>query len=100
MRISRSAPRAAGADPCTIHTPAALYAGRLHAPELVLEFLDLVPQPGRDLELQLRRCRVHLIGELLDERHQVAARRAGRRALGPARVRAAGAAGRRAGPGR
>src|SRR5579875_4106310 len=76
MRISRSAPRAAGADPCTIHTPAALYAGRLHAPELVLEFLDLVPQPGRDLELELRRCRVHLIGELLYERRQIPARRA------------------------
>src|SRR5580693_3357799 len=51
-------------------------AGRLHAPQLVLELTDLVPQPGRHLELQLGRGHVHLLGELLDQLDQVVASRA------------------------
>src|SRR6516225_3664770 len=72
-------------------------ARRLHAAEFVLQFLDLVPEPGRDLELQLRRGGVHLVGELLDERHQVAACRApGRRGFADRPARATGGG---AGPG-
>src|SRR5258708_1480584 len=53
-----------------------LYPSRLHSPELTLEVLDLVADPGGDLELQLSGGHVHLLGELLDERDEVAARRA------------------------
>src|SRR5450631_2492997 len=52
--------------------PARSDAGRLHPPQLVLQFPDLVPDPGRYLELQLRRGRVHLVGQLGDQRDQVA----------------------------
>src|SRR5215470_6541940 len=48
-------------------------AGRLHAAQLLLELADLVPQPGGDLELQLRRGRVHLLGELAGELQHVPA---------------------------
>ena len=41
----------------------------------MLEIPDLVPDPGGELELQLRRCRVHLVGELGDEGDQIATRR-------------------------
>src|SRR5262245_66161746 len=40
----------------------------LHAAQLLLKFLDLVPEPRGDLELQFRGCGVHLLGELGDER--------------------------------
>ena len=40
----------------------------LHATQLVLELADLVADPGGYLELQLRRRRVHLLGELRDQR--------------------------------
>src|SRR5580693_5953002 len=60
-------------------------AGRLHAAQLALELLDLVPDPGRHLELELRRGRVHLLGELADQRDEVAARGAAALAFaGPA----------------
>jgi hypothetical protein len=62
-----------------------LDAGGLHAAELVLEFLDLVADPGRHLELKLRRGGVHLVGELLDDRDEVAAGRGAD--ADPARVR-------------
>src|SRR5690349_20631095 len=45
--------------------------GGLHSPEFVLEVLDLVSDPGGNLELQLRGGRVHLLGQLTDQRHQV-----------------------------
>src|SRR5690606_4644336 len=45
---------------------------RLHLPQLLLEPRDLVAQARRDLELQLGRRRVHLVGELLDELRQLA----------------------------
>src|SRR6266496_4182592 len=48
-------------------------ARSLHAAQLVLELPDLVPDPGGDLELQLRGRGVHLLGELGDEGDQVAA---------------------------
>src|ERR1700722_18050580 len=48
--------------------------GRFHSAQLALEFLDLVAEPGRGLELKLRGGRVHLLAQLADERHQVAAR--------------------------
>src|SRR5215831_6426910 len=77
-----------------------LNTGGLHAAQFVLELLDLVPQPRRDLELQLGGGGVHLVGELLDERHQVAARRArvsrGRQGAGSGGARRA--TGRRPGP--
>src|SRR5262249_37034816 len=44
----------------------------LHAAQLVLELLDLVADAGGDLELQLRRCGVHLLGELGDQADEVA----------------------------
>src|SRR5215831_9728750 len=73
-----------------------LDTGGLHAAQFVLELLDLVPQPRRDLELKLGGGDVHLLGELLDERHQVAARRSrGRPGVGHAGTSAAG---RRPGP--
>src|SRR5262249_44429904 len=53
--------------------------GGLHAAELVLEVLDLVPDPGGDLELQLRGGRVLLLGELTDRRDRVSAALAARR---------------------
>jgi hypothetical protein len=54
-------------------TPAHLHAGGLHAAEFVLEFLDLVADAGGDLELQLGRGGVHLVGELADQCDEVAA---------------------------
>src|SRR5215831_8222815 len=55
-------------------TPAAspLDAGGLHAAEFVFEVLDLIPDSGGDLELQLGRGGMHLVGELPDQRDQVA----------------------------
>ena len=51
--------------------PDALDSGSLHSPEFVLKVLDLVPDPGGDLELQLGGGRVHLLGQLTDQRDQV-----------------------------
>src|SRR5260370_14064746 len=51
-----------------------LHTGGLHAAQLVLELLDLVADPRGDLDLQLGRGGVHLVGELGDEGHQVLAR--------------------------
>ena len=64
--------------------PDALDSGSLHSPEFVLEVLDLVPDPGGDLELQLGGGRVHLLGQLTDQRDQVTT------GLAPARRGAAG----------
>src|SRR6185437_9610870 len=47
----------------------------LHAAQLVLELFDLVPDPGRYLELELRGGYVHLVGELGYQRDQVTAGR-------------------------
>ena len=41
--------------------------------KLAAEVLDLVAEPGGHLELQLGRGGVHLLGELPDQRDQVAA---------------------------
>src|SRR5262249_3624020 len=45
----------------------------LHAAQLLLKFLDLVSEPRGDLELQFRGRGVHLLGELGNERYQIAA---------------------------
>jgi hypothetical protein len=42
-------------------------AGLDHLAQLLLQLRDLVTQPGSELELQLGRRGVHLLGELLDE---------------------------------
>ena len=39
----------------------------------MLEVLDFVPDPGGDLELELLSSDVHLLGQLADQRDQVAA---------------------------
>src|ERR1700678_4278012 len=65
ITVKRPGPgQASRLDPC-----------RLHSSQLVLELLDLVADSGRDLELKLRRGGVHLVGQLLDDRDQVAAGR-------------------------
>ena len=58
--------------------------GCVHPAELLLQLGDLVAQPGGQLELQLGRRRVHLVGELLDQVGQVR-RAASRRARPRAR---------------
>jgi len=70
----------------TVHEPGALplpaYVGcrpgdrsgvprRLHLTQFLLQFADLVADPGGHLELQFRSGAMHLLGELLDEPHQV-----------------------------
>ena len=59
-----------GRAPCHILRGSA-HAGSVHAPKLLLELGDLVAQPRGQLELQLRRGRVHLVVELLDEVREV-----------------------------
>ena len=49
-------------------------SGGLHAAQFRLEVLDLVAVPGRYLELQLGRSRVHLISGFLDQGDQITAR--------------------------
>src|SRR5690348_15463950 len=66
---------------------ASSHARGLHSPQLVLEVLDLIPDPGGHLELQLGRGGMHLIGELTDQRDQVTTRLA---AAGRALARRAG----------
>src|SRR4051812_35197134 len=62
-------------------------AGGVHPPQLLLELADLVPQTGRQLEVQLPRGLVHLVLELLDELRQLGTRHPGE----VLRVRADGA---------
>src|SRR5690606_25468764 len=45
-----------------------------HLAELLLEVADLVAEPCRELEVQVRRCLVHLVAELLDQLGQLAGR--------------------------
>src|SRR5580704_10988011 len=54
-------------------TPGCSHPGGLHAAQFVLQFPDLVAEPRGDLELQLGRCRVHLLGQLADQADQVLA---------------------------
>src|SRR6266702_6461803 len=54
-----------------MHTPQESDARRLHAAQLVLELLDLVPDAGGDLELQFRCGQVHLLGEFGNEGDEV-----------------------------
>src|SRR5262249_51284751 len=49
-------------------------ASCLHAAKLLLELPDLVPEPGGELELQLGRRGVHLIGQRCDQGDQVLSR--------------------------
>ena len=56
--------------------PELLTIGLDHLPQLLLQIADLVAQPGRELELQIGRRRVHLIGQLLHEIGQVTRRHA------------------------
>ena len=44
-----------------------------HAAQLLLQVGDLVAEPGGQLELQLGRRPMHLVGQLLDELGQVGA---------------------------
>src|SRR5690348_3065649 len=64
---------AAGKRPKADDHPSPLDARCLHPAEFAFEFLDLVAEAGRGLELELRGGRVHLLGELADQRHQVTA---------------------------
>src|SRR5688572_8843874 len=60
----------------------------LHAAQLLLQLLDLVAQPCRQLELQVAGRVVHLVGQLLDEIGELGARHAGEVLGVPARVAA------------
>src|SRR5690606_6819374 len=84
---------AAVSRPRRAHPEGELRRGGGHLPQLLLEVGDLVPQPGRELELELLGGRVHLVAEVLDELGEVrggcptealARRRPGRGGLAPA----------------
>jgi hypothetical protein len=46
----------------------------VHPAQLLLQLADLVSQSRRELEVQLRRGRVHLVGERLDQVGQLRSR--------------------------
>ena len=42
-------------------------AGNVHLPQFLLQLRDLIPDPGGQLELELPRCRQHLVGKFLNQ---------------------------------
>ena len=68
----------AGCDPAlAASAQLPLFGGLDHLPQLLLQIRDLVAHPGGDLEVELGRRLVHLLGEFLDQIGQLGGRHVG-----------------------
>ena len=54
-----------------MHCKVSSVARLLHLPQFLLEVRDLVPEPGGQFELELRRRMAHLLVHLLDQLHKI-----------------------------